>query len=99
MLHAENRTIDVDELPWQRIDVPSEGREPHVAVPIRSHAELAGFVLYGGHSDGSSLDPDELGLLERLVTAAGLAFDQIDAQLLRAENERQAATIAELRRS
>ena len=97
MMRAESRLIQLDDLPWTRADLPGDGRAPHAAVPMLSHAELAGFMLYGAHPDGASLDPDELAQIGRLVTAAGLAFDQLDAQHLRAENERQAATIAELR--
>lgn len=96
LMRAEVRPINVDEIPWKRIDVPAEGNAPRVAIPMLSHAELAGFVLYGVHPDGSELDPEEVALLERAVTAAGLAFDQLDAQRLRAENERLLATNADL---
>lgn len=96
LLRAETRPIDVDQIPWKCAGVPAGGGAPHVAIPMLSHAELAGFVLYGAHPDGSVLDPEEVTFLERLVTAAGLAFDQLDAQRLRAENERLTATNADL---
>jgi hypothetical protein len=96
-LRESSDIVDLDALPAQPDRPALAGRDPLIAVPMRSHAELAGFVLYGGHANGSELDPDERALLERLVAAAGLAFDQIEAQRLRAENERQSAIIAELR--
>lgn len=97
MMRSEMRMIDTEELPWRRPDLPHAGRRPHSVFPLRSHAELAGFVMYGGHVDGGTLDPAEVALLERLVTAAGLAFDQIDARRLRDDNQEQQRTIVELR--
>lgn len=97
MMRSEMRLIDTEELPWRRSDVPHANGRPHSVFPLRSHAELAGFVMYGGHRDGGTLDPDELGLLDRLVTAAGLALDQIAARKLREDNEEQQRTIVDLR--
>jgi hypothetical protein len=96
MLRDAPGRIDLDELAWSRRDLPDRGREPHTALPILSHTDLAGFALYGGHPDGTALDPGELGHLERLTTAAGLAFDQLEARALRAENESLRATNAGL---
>jgi hypothetical protein len=96
-LRDSDGILDLDALPAERGRPTLAGHDPLIAVPMRSHAELAGFVLYGGHANGSELDPDERVLLERLVIAAGLAFDRIEAQRLRSENERQTALIAELR--
>jgi hypothetical protein len=95
-LRAENRVIDVGEFGWRRTDVPQGERETSFAVPIHLHAELIGFTLYGNHAGGSLIDPKERELLERLAYAAGLAYDQLEAQHLRDENERQRATIGDL---
>lgn len=95
-LRAENRVLDVGAFGWRRSDVPQGERETSLAVPIHLHAELAGFALYGNHTGGSLIDPNERELLERLAYAAGLAYDQLEAQHLRAENERQRATIGDL---
>ena len=36
---------------------------------------LAGFVLYSENADGTALDPDETAMLDKLVKAAGDAYD------------------------
>jgi hypothetical protein len=68
-----------------------------MAFPLQSRAELAGIVAYGGIRSGRRFDATELALLDRLVRAAGIALDVLDAERLRAENATQAATIAQLR--
>lgn len=42
--------------------------------------ELLGFVLYGKHDDGSSPDPDEITLLQRLAHAAGIAYGNVESR-------------------
>jgi hypothetical protein len=95
-LLVESRFVDVLALPWRRGDVPHGEREPASAVPIVLRAELIGFALYGNHLNGTAIDSSERALLERLAYAAGLAFDGLEAEKLRDENERQRAVIGDL---
>ena len=96
LMRSERRPLVVDEIPWSRTDVPAGGYAPYIAVPMLSHADLAGFIVYGAHPDGSRLDPDEVAELERLALAAGVAFGQLDAQQMRADNEALRASNADL---
>ena len=55
-----------------------------------------GLVLYGGHPDGSDVDPSEVAQLERLVGAASVALDALDAERLRADIDAKASRVDEL---
>jgi hypothetical protein len=57
---------------------------PTVAVPVFNGDELAGFILYGVHRDGTRLDPDEVALLETLAESAGQAYVRVENSRLRA---------------
>ncbi len=95
-LRSRKRPVDLAELPWRRSDVPNRAHAPLVAIPITSRSQLAGLVLYGGHPDGSDVDPSEVAQLERLVGAASVALDALDAERLRAEIDAKAARVIEL---
>jgi hypothetical protein len=95
-LRTDRADVDLANFTWRHTDLPGDGREPVVVIPIRRHDELNGFVLYGAHADGGALEPSELTLLERLAYGAGLAYEQLEAQQMRDENARQRATIVDL---
>ncbi len=95
-LRTDHANVDLTTFTWRRTDIPDDGREPAIAIPIRAHDELAAFALYGAHADGGAIEPSELTLLERLAYGAGLASEQLEAQQMRAENARQRAAIADL---
>ncbi len=95
-LRTDNSVVDLAKFRWRRTDIPTEEREPAIAVPIHLRGELIGFALYGNHSDGGGLEPGDVALLERLAEAAGLAFDQLEAQQLRDESVRQRDVITDL---
>jgi hypothetical protein len=61
--------------------------EAAVAAPIFFHGELTAIVFYGFHTNGTDLDGEEVAILERLAEAAGAAYDHLEAQALRRENE------------
>ena len=48
-----------------------------IAIPIFQGKRLTGFVLYGPHTDGSHLDPDEIETLKYLCDAAAQAYISI----------------------
>ncbi len=64
-----------------------------LAVPVFSHGDLAAAAFYGVHRNGSDFDSEEIGILARLATAAGAAFDRLEAAALRAENQRLRSSI------
>lgn len=61
--------------------------DPVLAVPVFSHGGLAAAAFYGVHRNGSDFDPEEIGILAHLASAAGAAFDRLEAAALRAENQ------------
>jgi hypothetical protein len=85
-LRARDRVVDLECLGWHGAGTPNDARKPALAVPMYANAALTGFALYGAHIGGAAIDSDEAAQLERLADAASLAFEQLDAQQLRAEN-------------
>jgi hypothetical protein len=45
--------------------------------------ELVCFTLYGAHTNGAQLDPDEVELLEELAVEAARAYDHVEAVRVR----------------
>jgi hypothetical protein len=95
-LRSRKRPVALAELPWRREDVPKRAHAPLVGIPINSRSQLAGIVLYGGHPDGSDVDPSEVAQLERLVGAASVALDALDAERLRSDIDAKASQVSEL---
>lgn len=62
-----------------QVDAPI-GFEPAVAAPIFSHGDLIAVAFYGFHKNHTDLDQDEVTLLERIASAAGAAYDHLEAQ-------------------
>ncbi len=85
-LEALQTPLRVDEVRWQRTDVPAGAGRPALALPILVRRRLSGFVLYGVHPAGEAIDPDEAKLLEGLMNAASAAYDHIEAETLRRRN-------------
>jgi hypothetical protein len=61
------------------------GFEPALAAPVFCHGDLVAVVFYGYHVNHTDLDADEVALLERIASAAGAAYDHLEAQALRRE--------------
>jgi hypothetical protein len=68
--------------------------EAAFAAPIFSHGDLTAIVFYGFHSNGTDVDGEEVGILERLADAAGTAYDHLEARALRYEVESLRAQLA-----
>jgi hypothetical protein len=49
--------------------------------------DLAAIVFFGSHLHGEGLDPDEIKALAVLQTGAAAAYDHLDAEAMRRENE------------
>lgn len=63
--------------------LPSGEALPIVAVPIVVRRQLEAVAMYGAHSGGEDLDPDEIGSLGRIGEAAGAAYYHLEADSLR----------------
>lgn len=54
-----------------------------LAVPVTVRHELVSFTLYGAHTNGAQLDPEEVELLEELAREASRAYDHVEAERAR----------------
>ncbi|MBV8283853.1 MAG: hypothetical protein JO175_04330 [Candidatus Eremiobacteraeota bacterium] len=89
-LRAELQPLALSGLRWPRLDLPNGVAQPLYAVPVASGHRLAAIALYGGHTGGEDLDPDERRSLRGLAAGAALAYDHLTAEALH-------KTVAELR--
>jgi hypothetical protein len=87
-LRSLERAIFLDDAAIVPVNFPVGTQRPVLAIPIAAQHELIGFVLYGRHSDGASLDPEEVSLLTRLTSTASKAYGAVEARQWR---ERAAA--------
>ena len=74
-------------------------RTPVLAVPIASRGVLRRIALFGPHTSDEALDRDELNVIGRLANSAAYAYTALEAEALRAENERLAEQLREARAS
>src|ERR1700680_891371 len=71
---------------------PSGPAHPVLALPITVRRELVTIVLYGAHTHGEPLDPDEIKAIAGLASAAAAAYDHLEADALRRESRLCAAS-------
>jgi hypothetical protein len=71
---------------------PAGNARPDIAIPIVVRHEFLGLALYGRRNDDAPLDPEEREMVGRLVAAAALAYDAIEA----AEWRRRALALQQL---
>jgi hypothetical protein len=50
-----------------------------LAVPVLVRHQLVAFTLYGPHTNGAQIDPDEVQLLENLAVEASRAYDHVES--------------------
>jgi hypothetical protein len=78
-LRAEGRSIVLPEAGIADPGFPAGKARPDTAIPILVRQEFLGFAVYGHPAEDAGLDPEEREMLERLVAAAAVAYDAIDA--------------------
>jgi hypothetical protein len=74
-LEGDASQFNVREMLASRPGFPTGHAAPHHAYPLMVRRTLAGFVLYSENTDGTALDPDETAMLDKLIKAAGDAYD------------------------
>jgi hypothetical protein len=97
-LLAELRPVHIEDLRWPRTDLPTGKQQPLYAVPVAVGSRLEAITLYGGHSGGEALDPDERRILRMLGSSAALAYDHLKAVALRKSLDEARGENASLRR-
>jgi len=70
------RPFRIDDLAWDGAAVPTGAGRPALAVPLLARRRVVALALYGAHTSGAEIDPDETRLLADLCAAAAPAFDQ-----------------------
>jgi hypothetical protein len=62
---------------------PDDLARPVLAVPVGNARRCYAILLYGGHENGTDLDSAERHLLGSLAHDAGIAYAQIESEMLR----------------
>ncbi len=78
-LQAQERTIELKDEGIADAAFPHASASPVVAIPIVVRHDFLGFAIYGHPKDDTRLEPETVEQLERLVRAAAMAYDAIDA--------------------
>jgi hypothetical protein len=92
-LRDEQEPLRVRAVGAMREAFPSGDAVPILAVPIVVRRELEAVAMYGAHTGGEDLDPDEIGGLGRIGLAAGAAYYHLEADSLRTAVEELAREI------
>lgn len=79
-LRSLERPIVLDDVAIVLDDAPNGTHRPAIAIPIVTQHELIGFALFGNRNDGALPDPEEIGLLAQLCSAAGNAYGAVEAR-------------------
>ena len=92
-LKADEEIVWLDDV---RAHLDAENSAVYVmAIPVTVRHELVSFVLYGAHTNGSQIDPDEVALLKDLAREAARAYDHVEAVRTRELLDRFIAVPAE----
>lgn len=90
MLRADESIVWLDDV-RSHLD-PENAAIYTLAIPVTVRHELVSFTLYGAHTNGAQLDPDEVELLKELAREAARAYDHVEAERAR---ERYAQFVAQ----
>jgi hypothetical protein len=76
-LQVEHERLKLDDPRLLPAEIPGGAALPVLAMPIVNQHALTALVLYGGHTNSTLLDPDEIELLHRLAKAAATSHSQV----------------------
>ena len=82
-LKRTRRALKLGNVAWHNALVPTDTRQPVVAIPIRRHSTLVAIALYGLHERGDDLEKREIDLLDKLCRSASSAYDKVEDEKLR----------------
>jgi hypothetical protein len=91
MLLSDERVVWLDDV-RSHLD-PENAAIYTLAVPVTVRHELVFFTLYGAHTNGAQLDPEEAAMLEDLAREASRAYDHVEAVRTRELYEAQTGTV------
>jgi hypothetical protein len=87
LAQAENGPLSLYDHPWRSEGVPTGPASPVLALPIIVRRALTAVVFYGSHVHGEPLDPDEIRAIAQLGPAAAVAYDHLEAEAMKREND------------
>jgi hypothetical protein len=87
LAQSERAPLSLYDHRWRTEALPTGPARPILALPIMVRRDLAAIVFFGSHIHGEGLDPDEIKALAGLQTGAAAAYDHLDAEAMRRENE------------
>lgn len=86
-LSSIKKPVRIDKLPWDRASFPGGPAQPALALPITIRGKNVAIGLYGAHSGGEDLAPDEIGAIDRLEPSAAAAYARVEVEALRPQLE------------
>ena len=95
-LAAEAEPLRPVDIGWHHGDLPARDAAPILAVPIVLRRELLGIALYGAHTNGADIDPDEVSALFHLARATQATYDHLRSLELEARVEQLQEEVATL---
>lgn len=95
---AKQSPLKTSSVLWRAPSLPMGLARPVLAVPVLARQRVVAIALYGQHRSGADIDADEIAEIVRVVDGADAAFDRVEAENLRRENEALARRIEELAR-
>jgi len=96
LAQSEGGPLSLYDHRWRTDGLPAGPGRPVLALPIIVRRELTAIVFYGSHIHGEGLDPDEIKAIAGLATGAAAAYDHLDAEALRRENEAMKSRVESL---
>jgi hypothetical protein len=95
-VRVEREPLTARDVAWDDPALPVAAAAPALYVPIFRREELYGILIYGSHTNTTTLDPSEVTLLSALGRRAALAFDHLAYDImeeqLHAANQRAGLT-------
>lgn len=82
---AARRPIKVRDEYWQEEHDRRLAMHPAVAAPVLLRERIVALALYGYHTSGEDINPDEMRLIGRLAHAASAAYHFLETEALRRE--------------
>jgi len=86
-LASKKRSVRINKLALDRARFPQGSAEPALALPITIRGESIAVGLYGIHSGGEDLAPDEISAIDGLELYAAAAYDRLEVDALRSQLE------------
>ena len=96
-LQAEQVALRISSMRWRPLGLPPANAQPVLAVPVLARRRVIAIALYGEHTSGVDIDPDEIRAIEKVADAAGAAYDHVEAETFRRKYEELELRLAQIR--